>query len=192
MYGPTTVNRWAYAATKEIDEFLALAWHQEHDLEVVVARLFNTIGPRQTGDYGMVVPNFVHRALAGEPLEVHDDGRQTRCFRDVDDCVRALMLLMDTPVHDRPGLQRRHRRVDHDRRAGRDRARSLRLGLARSSTSRTRRRTAAASRTCSTAGPRSTRSATATGWEPLIPLPEALDRIIAAERAAGRAAALRA
>ncbi len=94
IYGSTTTARWAYAATKEIDEFLALAWHNTSGLEVVVARLFNTVGPRQSGEYGMVVPRFVERALAGEPLEVHGDGQQSRCFLDVDDCVRALTLLM--------------------------------------------------------------------------------------------------
>jgi UDP-glucose 4-epimerase len=93
-YGPTTVNRWAYAASKEIDEFLALAWHREHALDVVIARLFNTVGPRQTGRYGMVIPRFVDAALAGEPLQVHGDGNQTRCFLDVADCVEALVGLM--------------------------------------------------------------------------------------------------
>jgi UDP-glucose 4-epimerase len=94
VYGPTTVSRWAYAATKEIDEFLALAWHQTSGLEVVVARLFNTVGPRQSGRYGMVLPRFVDQALGGRAIEVHGDGQQTRCFLDVEDCVRALTGLM--------------------------------------------------------------------------------------------------
>jgi UDP-glucose 4-epimerase len=96
-YGPTSVNRWAYAASKEVDEFLALAWHQQKGLDVVIARLFNTVGERQTGRYGMVIPRFVAAALAGEPIEVHGDGRQTRCFCNVADTVRALQALMREP-----------------------------------------------------------------------------------------------
>ena len=98
IYGPTTVNRWSYAGSKALDEFLALAYHEERGLDVVIARLFNTVGPRQTGTYGMVVPSFVERALAGEPLQVHGDGHQTRCFCHVDDTVAALPALMDEPV----------------------------------------------------------------------------------------------
>ncbi len=97
IYGPTTVNRWGYAGSKALDEFLALAYHAERELDVVIARLFNTVGPRQTGEYGMVVPSFVDRALAGEPLQVHGDGTQTRCFCHVDDVVRALIALLDSP-----------------------------------------------------------------------------------------------
>ena len=95
IYGPTTARRWAYADSKAIDEFLALAWHEERDLECVIARLFNTVGPRQSGQYGMVLPRFVQAALAGRPLEVHGDGTQTRCFCHVSDTVRALKGLMD-------------------------------------------------------------------------------------------------
>jgi UDP-glucose 4-epimerase len=98
IYGPTSVARWAYAASKEIDEFLALAQHREHGLDSVIARLFNTIGPRQRGDYGMVVPRFVARALAGDPIQIYGTGEQSRCFCDVADAVRALRLLMDTPA----------------------------------------------------------------------------------------------
>jgi UDP-glucose 4-epimerase len=94
IYGPTTARRWAYADSKAIDEFLALAWHEERDLECVIARLFNTVGPRQSGQYGMVVPRFVQAALAGRPLEVHGDGTQTRCFCHVSDTVTALRGLM--------------------------------------------------------------------------------------------------
>ena len=97
IYGPTTVNRWGYAGSKALDEFLALAYHEERELDVVIGRLFNTVGPRQTGQYGMVVPSFVERALAGEPLQVHGDGEQTRCFCHVDDVVRALIGLLDDP-----------------------------------------------------------------------------------------------
>ena len=98
IYGPTTARRWAYADSKAIDEFLALAWHEERDLDCVIVRLFNTVGPRQSGQYGMVIPRFVQAALAGEPLEVHGDGNQTRCFCHVADTVRGLKGLMDEPV----------------------------------------------------------------------------------------------
>src|SRR5439155_24184217 len=90
LYGPTTARRWAYADSKAMDEFLALAHHQERGLDVVIARLFNTAGPRQSGQYGMVVPSFVRRALSGEPIEIHGDGAQTRCFCHVQDTIRAL------------------------------------------------------------------------------------------------------
>ena len=95
IYGPTTQKRWAYADSKAMDEFLALAHFAEHDLDCVIVRLFNTVGPRQSGQYGMVVPTFVQRALAGEPLEIHGDGEQTRCFCHVADTIRALAGLMD-------------------------------------------------------------------------------------------------
>jgi UDP-glucose 4-epimerase len=94
IYGPTTARRWAYADSKAIDEFLALAWHEERELQCVIARLFNTVGPRQSGQYGMVVPRFVQAALTGRPLEVHGDGTQTRCFCHVADTVTALRGLM--------------------------------------------------------------------------------------------------
>jgi UDP-glucose 4-epimerase len=95
MYGPTTSRRWAYAESKALDEFLALAYHQERGLNCVIVRLFNTVGPRQSGQYGMVVPRFVSAALAGRPLEIHGDGTQTRCFCHVQDTIRALTSLMD-------------------------------------------------------------------------------------------------
>jgi UDP-glucose 4-epimerase len=95
VYGPTTARRWAYAESKALDEFLALAYHQERGLDCVVARLFNTVGPRQSGQYGMVIPNFVANALAGRPLEIHGDGAQTRCFCHVEDTIRAVRGLMD-------------------------------------------------------------------------------------------------
>jgi UDP-glucose 4-epimerase len=95
IYGPTTARRWAYADTKAIDEFLALARHDEQGLSCVIARLFNTVGPRQSGQYGNVIPRFVEAALAEKPLEVHGDGTQTRCFCHVSDVVRALQALMD-------------------------------------------------------------------------------------------------
>ena len=101
IYGPTTARRWAYADSKAMDEFLTLAHHHERGLDCVIARLFNTVGPRQSAEYGMVIPRFVDAALAGEPLEVHGDGSQTRCFCHVDDTIRALHGLME--LHDRSG-----------------------------------------------------------------------------------------
>jgi UDP-glucose 4-epimerase len=95
VYGPTTARRWAYAESKALDEFLALAYHQERGLDCVVARLFNTVGPRQSGQYGMVIPNFVQRALANQPIEIHGDGTQSRCFCHVQDTIRALHDLME-------------------------------------------------------------------------------------------------
>ncbi|MFQ5789129.1 MAG: GDP-mannose 4,6-dehydratase [Acidobacteriota bacterium] len=97
VMGPTTKGRWSYACSKAIDEFLALAYFKEKKLPVVIARLFNTVGPRQTGQYGMVVPSFVKQALAGRPITVFGDGRQSRCFSDVSDVVRALIGLIDHP-----------------------------------------------------------------------------------------------
>ena len=94
--GPTTKHRWAYACAKALDEFLALAHWKESRLPVVISRLFNTVGPRQRGQYGMVLPRFVERALAGDDLIVHGDGCQTRCFCHVADVVEALIALMDS------------------------------------------------------------------------------------------------
>jgi UDP-glucose 4-epimerase len=95
VYGPTTEKRWLYADSKAMDEFLAFGYHQERELDCVIARLFNTVGPRQSGRYGMVIPNFVQRALAGEPLEIHGDGSQTRAFCHVHDTIRALKGLVE-------------------------------------------------------------------------------------------------
>jgi len=94
VLGPSTTARWAYACSKAIDEFLALAYWRERKLPIVVTRLFNTVGPRQTGRYGMVVPKFVGQALGGRPLTVFGDGLQTHCFCHVGDVVRALVDLM--------------------------------------------------------------------------------------------------
>jgi UDP-glucose 4-epimerase len=96
LLGPTTTGRWSYACSKAIDEYLALAYHKERGLPMVIGRLFNTVGPRQTGRYGMVIPTFVRQALAGEPITVHGDGTQRRCFCHVKDVVRALAVLMAT------------------------------------------------------------------------------------------------
>lgn len=94
--GPTTKHRWAYACAKALDEFLALAHWKETRLPVVIVRLFNTVGPRQRGQYGMVVPRFVEQALRGDKLEVHGDGSQSRCFGHVYDVVQALISLVDS------------------------------------------------------------------------------------------------
>lgn len=96
VYGPVSERRWLYADSKAIDEFLALAFHQERGLDCVVARFFNTVGPRQQGQYGMVIPRFVRRALTGDPLEVHGDGTQTRSFCHVYDNIRAVRGLMES------------------------------------------------------------------------------------------------
>lgn len=101
VLGATSKNRWAYAASKMVDEFLGLAYHHEYGLPVVIFRLFNTIGPRQTGHYGMVVPRFVDQALQGKPITVYGDGKQKRCFCDVSDAVRAIVGLAEHP--DAPG-----------------------------------------------------------------------------------------
>jgi UDP-glucose 4-epimerase len=95
LLGPTFKGRWSYACSKAIDEFLALAYWKEKGLPTVIGRMFNTVGPRQTGRYGMVVPNFVRQALAGQPLSVYGDGTQSRCFCHVHDVVRALATLME-------------------------------------------------------------------------------------------------
>jgi UDP-glucose 4-epimerase len=98
VLGPTTRSRWCYSTSKAVDEFLALAYHKERELPVVITRLFNTVGPRQTGRYGMVVPRFAAQAVVNEPITVYGDGQQTRCFLDVEDAVRALMVLVETPA----------------------------------------------------------------------------------------------
>jgi UDP-glucose 4-epimerase len=97
VLGPTHKGRWSYACSKAIDEFLALAYHKEKGLPVVIVRLFNTVGPRQTGRYGMVIPSLIKQALLGHPLTVYGDGRQSRCFTDVSDVVGVLLRLVDHP-----------------------------------------------------------------------------------------------
>src|SRR5581483_9494027 len=98
VLGPPTVSRWVYACSKALDEYLALAQQQRYGLPVVVGRLFNVVGPRQVGRYGMVLPRFVDQALAGQELSVHDDGRQVRCFAHVADVVGAILQLMACPA----------------------------------------------------------------------------------------------
>ncbi len=97
LIGPPTTGRWRYACSKALDEFLAMAYFREKGLPVVIVRLFNTVGPRQTGEYGMVVPSFVQQALANKPIKVHGDGEQTRCFCHVRDVVGALIALAEHP-----------------------------------------------------------------------------------------------
>jgi UDP-glucose 4-epimerase len=97
VYGPTTQKRWLYADSKAMDEYLALAYRQERGLDFVIPRLFNTVGPRQSGQYGMVVARFVQAAVAGAPLEIHGDGTQTRTFCHVHDTIRGLKGLMESP-----------------------------------------------------------------------------------------------
>ncbi len=98
LLGPSSRSRWGYAASKLLDEFLGLAAHREFNLAVTITRFFNTIGPRQTGRYGMVVPRFVHQALRGEPLTVFGEGDQSRCFCHVVDVMAALVALLDRPA----------------------------------------------------------------------------------------------
>ena len=97
VLGPSYMGRWSYACSKLLDEFLALAYYKERDLPVIVARFFNTVGPRQTGRYGMVIPRFVRAAVRGEPIQVYGDGQQTRCFTYVGDAVTAMLGLLDHP-----------------------------------------------------------------------------------------------
>jgi UDP-glucose 4-epimerase len=97
VLGPTSKHRWAYACSKMIDEFLALAYWKERKLPIIVVRFFNTVGPRQTGQYGMVVPNFVRQALTGEPITVFGDGTQSRSFTYVGDVVKAVVALINEP-----------------------------------------------------------------------------------------------
>jgi len=95
VLGSTSLSRWSYACSKAIDEFLGLAFYQQYGLDVVIGRFFNTVGPRQTGQYGMVVPRFIQSALKNEPLTIYGTGRQTRCFTYVGDLVEAVIGLMD-------------------------------------------------------------------------------------------------
>ncbi len=96
QYGPTTAHRWSYASSKAIDEFLALAYYKQYRLPVIIARFFNTVGPRQVGTYGMVLPTFVQQALKNEPITIYGDGKQSRSFTYVGDSIRAITKLMET------------------------------------------------------------------------------------------------
>ena len=98
VLGPTTRSRWSYAATKMVDEFLGLAYCQEYHLPVVIFRMFNTVGPRQVGQYGMVIPRFIEQVMNGEPISVYSDGKMTRCFMHVSDAVQAILALVEEPM----------------------------------------------------------------------------------------------
>ena len=97
VLGSTTISRWSYSSSKAIDEFLALAYHREKKLPIVIVRLFNTCGPRQTGQYGMVIPRFIKQALLDHPITIYGDGQQTRCFCDVSDVMRGVLGLAEEP-----------------------------------------------------------------------------------------------
>jgi UDP-glucose 4-epimerase len=97
VLGPTNKGRWSYACSKAIDEFLAIAYWKEKRVPTVIVRLFNTVGPRQTGRYGMVIPNFVQQALLGQDITIYGDGTQTRCFTHVSDVVKALIRVAEHP-----------------------------------------------------------------------------------------------
>ena len=112
--GTTNKRRWAYVCSKAMDEFLAKAYADEHGLDVIALRFFNTVGPRQSSRYGMVIPNFVRQALAGEDIRVFGDGEQTRCFTHVYDAVEAVQRLLDTDGNRRRNLQRRLHARDLD------------------------------------------------------------------------------
>ena len=153
VLGPTPKHRWAYACSKAIDEFLALAYWKERKLPVIIVRFFNTVGPRQTGQYGMVIPNFVRQALAGEPITVFGDGTQSRAFTYVGDVVDALDQAGRRAEGHRPGLQHRQHGRGHDP-ALAERVRELdRIDVADQVRSRTTRPTRRASRTCRAACP---------------------------------------
>ena len=98
VLGPASVARWSYSASKAVDEHLALAYWRERQVPIIIARFFNTVGPRQTGAYGMVIPRLVAQAILGEEMTIFGDGTQTRCFCDVEDVVRAVVLLLDGPA----------------------------------------------------------------------------------------------
>jgi UDP-glucose 4-epimerase len=179
VMGPTSKGRWSYACSKAIDEFLALAYHKEKRLPVVVARLFNTVGPRQTGRYGMVIPNFVKQALLGHPLSVHGDGSQRRCFGYVGDVVGQLVALAEEP-----------RAVGQVFNVGNDREEVTILDLAR----RVKERTASSSEIVlvpydkayeegfedmSRRIPDLSRLRALTGYEPTVGLDEIIDRVVA-------------
>jgi UDP-glucose 4-epimerase len=97
LYGATTYSRWSYACSKAIDEFLAIAYHRQFGLQVVITRLFNTVGERQTGQYGMVIPRFIKAALSGDQITIYGDGKQTRCFAYVQDIIEGMVLLVNDP-----------------------------------------------------------------------------------------------
>jgi len=179
VMGPTSKGRWSYACSKAIDEFLGLAYHKEKRLPVVVARLFNTVGPRQTGRYGMVVPSFVKQALRGHPLAVYGDGTQTRCFTYVTDVVGQLIALAEEP-----------RAVGEVWNVGNDREEVTILDLARRVVARTASRSPIELVPYDRAYeegfedmlrrvPDLSKLRALTGYEPKVQLDEILDRVVA-------------
>ena len=190
IYGPTTQKRWAYADSKAMDEFLALAHHAEHDLDCVIVRLFNTVGPRQSGQYGMVDPDLrPARARRATPIEIHGDGDQTRCFCHVADTIRATR-----GTDGRQGRPGEIYNVGSEERISinglaQPRAASSRAPRRRSSTSRTTTSTGSASRTCSTASPRRRRFARRRAGRRERTLDDILGDVLAFERSRVQAAA---
>ena len=166
VLGATVRHRWAYACSKLLDEFLALAYWKEKKLPVVVVRLFNTVGPRQTGQYGMVLPTFVRQALAGQPITVFGDGTQSRSFTYVADVVDALIKLAHEPRAVGEVFNIGNTEEVSIRDAGRSGSRRCRAASPRSSSSPTTRPTRRASRTCRGACPTSPRS---TPWSATSP-----------------------
>lgn len=177
-YGPTTKSRWSYAMSKALDEYLALAYHQKRGLPVVIARFFNTIGPGQVGDYGMVVPRFIEKALAGEPLEVYGDGAQTRCFCDVRDVAGVLPRLLECPA-----AHGRVFNIGSDRTITIEQLANLAIAVTGSKSSITRVRYtdayAAGFEDLLKRGPDLTRIREAVGFEPTIPLERTLADVAA-------------
>ena len=130
MLGSAFKSRWSYAIAKSYGEAIAYGYHREHGADTIVVRLFNTIGPRQLGDHGMVVPRFVRQAIAGDDVTVYGDGSQSRCFLHVQDAVPAILALAEHDRGDRARVQHRQPGADHDPRARRARHRARRIALA--------------------------------------------------------------
>ncbi|MGH7264856.1 MAG: GDP-mannose 4,6-dehydratase [Candidatus Rokuibacteriota bacterium] len=185
LLGPTTKSRWSYACSKAIDEFLGLAYHRERGLPVVIVRFFNTVGPRQIGRYGMVVPRFARQALDGGPITVYGDGRQSRCFTDVADAVRGMIALS---VAERAAGEVFNLGATHEVTIGElaERVRSLAGSSApivrvpydeayQPGFEDLRRRV-----------PDLRKAEAAVGYRPLVPLDETLRRVIASLRTTGR------
>ena len=166
LLGPTFKGRWSYACSKAIDEFLALAYWKERGLPTVIGRMFNTVGPRQTGRYGMVVPNFVRQALAGQPITVFGDGTQSRCFCHVHDVVRALADLMERDDLYGEVFNIGSRGGDHDRAISPRRSARSWAPTSEITYVPTTRPTRRASRTCSAACPTSRRSGRSSAGRP--------------------------
>ena len=183
VLGATNKGRWTYACSKAIDEFLALAYWKERKLPTVVARLFNTVGPRQTGQYGMVVPNFVRQALADQPITVFGDGKQPRCFCHVDDVVARARrphasATTSTARSSTSAPPRKSRSGSWP--SG---SRALTGSASEIRTSPTRRPTRRASRTCGGGSRTSPRSSEPLGWPPTKRLDEILEDVVASQRA---------